>query len=67
VRYSRPVSCPHCHGYGTRSGKPPKSCPVCKGTGHRVQTRWGNRGQTTFVLPIGNKSWSVPEVSPKNM
>jgi molecular chaperone DnaJ len=38
LRFSRQVSCPVCHGYGTRSGKPPEACGGCQGTGQQVVT-----------------------------
>ena len=36
LRFSRQVSCPACHGHGTRSGKPPEACSACRGTGRQV-------------------------------
>ena len=44
VRFTRPTSCPACHGYGTKSGKPAKACSSCGGTGHKVISRESNRG-----------------------
>ncbi len=38
LRFSRQISCPACHGHGTRTGKPPEACPACQGTGRRVVT-----------------------------
>jgi len=39
VRFTRTVMCPGCHGYGTKTGKPPPSCETCSGTGHQVVER----------------------------
>lgn len=39
VRFTKPATCPDCHGFGTHSGKAPKACPVCGGTGHKVIIR----------------------------
>ena len=36
LRFARRVSCPACHGHGTRSGQPPEACSGCKGTGRQV-------------------------------
>lgn len=36
LRFARRVSCPACHGYGTRSGKPPEQCSACRGSGRQV-------------------------------
>jgi molecular chaperone DnaJ len=36
LRFSRRVSCPACHGHGTKSGKPPELCAACKGSGRQV-------------------------------
>jgi len=36
IRYTRPVVCPTCHGYGTKSGKPPRLCPECGGSGNKI-------------------------------
>jgi molecular chaperone DnaJ len=36
LHFSRRVSCPACHGHGTRSGKPPERCQSCQGSGHQV-------------------------------
>ena len=38
LRFARPVQCPKCHGYGTKSGAPPPVCPECRGAGHKVVT-----------------------------
>jgi molecular chaperone DnaJ len=38
LEYSRLVGCARCHGYGTRSGKPPEECKTCNGTGHIVES-----------------------------
>lgn len=39
VHFHRPATCPDCHGFGTRDGRPPPPCPACGGSGHRVTTR----------------------------
>lgn len=36
VRLNRPVTCPACHGGGTRDGTAPKQCGECNGTGRKV-------------------------------
>jgi molecular chaperone DnaJ len=36
LRFSRRVSCPVCHGHGTRSGRPPQTCSACQGSGRQV-------------------------------
>jgi molecular chaperone DnaJ len=38
IRYSRPVMCSACQGYGTKSGKAPRVCPSCQGSGKKVIT-----------------------------
>ncbi len=45
LRFSRRVSCPACHGHGTRSGQPPEPCHACKGSGQQVVTSKENREQ----------------------
>ena len=39
IRYSRPILCSKCGGYGTKSGKAPRPCSACQGTGKKVLTR----------------------------
>lgn len=39
VRFSKPSTCPECHGFGTHSGNAPKPCPACGGAGHKVISR----------------------------
>lgn len=48
--FSRRVSCPACHGHGTRSGKPPERCHICQGSGHQVisSEQSGDKGQLQF-------------------
>lgn len=36
IRYSRPIKCSACHGYGTKSGQAPQVCPSCQGSGKKV-------------------------------
>ncbi len=50
LRFSRQVSCPACHGHGTRSGKPPETCRACHGTGRQVVSSDQNseRGHIQF-------------------
>ncbi len=38
LRYSRSISCPDCHGHGTRSGRAPARCEACGGSGQKVVT-----------------------------
>ncbi|WP_455205962.1 molecular chaperone DnaJ [Kaarinaea lacus] len=46
IRFSRPTTCGSCHGYGTKSGKPPPPCRSCNGTGRKVISQnQGSAGQ----------------------
>jgi hypothetical protein len=46
VRYTRPVTCGHCHGTGAEPGTVPRTCPACAGTRQKVTTRGEQRGDT---------------------
>lgn len=61
LRFARPVSCPDCHGYGTRDGKPPKTCSACGGSGRRVVTnRKGNmQFQQVLTCPVCHGSGAL--------
>jgi molecular chaperone DnaJ len=48
VRYTRPVSCPRCHGNGAEPGTAPRICPVCSGSGRKVLTRGEQRGEAAI-------------------
>lgn len=56
LEYTRPIICASCHGYGTRSGKPPDDCKTCNGTGHIVKTRKTEekKGQTFSFQQVSN-------------
>lgn len=49
LQFSRPVSCPHCHGHGTYNGKPPPVCPACNGSGHRVVQSQQSQGDERTI------------------
>jgi molecular chaperone DnaJ len=49
IRYSRPVMCATCHGYGTKSGKAPPVCSTCQGTGKKVITRDQSAGNQKHI------------------
>jgi molecular chaperone DnaJ len=43
VRFARTLTCPACHGSGSRPGTAPRECSACRGTGEeRVETRKDN-------------------------
>jgi molecular chaperone DnaJ len=48
VRYSRPVTCPRCHGSGAEPGTAPRACPACGGSGRKVVTRGERRGEAAI-------------------
>jgi molecular chaperone DnaJ len=50
LRFPRRVSCPACHGHGTRSGRPPERCSTCGGSGQRVVTNQKGNFQFQQVL-----------------
>jgi molecular chaperone DnaJ len=39
IRFSRPETCPSCHGSGAKPGTMPQSCKACGGTGKHVESR----------------------------
>lgn len=39
VRFSRPLSCPSCHGTGEAGGARPGTCPECGGSGRITRSR----------------------------
>jgi molecular chaperone DnaJ len=45
VRYTRPVTCPKCHGTGAALGSKPRRCGECNGSGRKVVTRGEKRGR----------------------
>jgi len=49
VRFTRPVTCPECHGSGARAGTQPHACSACGGSGRQVRTqhRQKNKHQIT--------------------
>jgi len=47
VRFTKPSTCPGCHGFGTHSGMAPKACPACGGTGHKVISRDARQNSST--------------------
>jgi molecular chaperone DnaJ len=48
VHYTRPVSCPRCHGTGAEPGTTARSCPTCGGSGRKVVTRDESRGEAAI-------------------
>jgi molecular chaperone DnaJ len=72
IRYTRPVVCDICHGYGTKSGKPPQPCQECNGTGKKIisheqtdKTQGRIRFQQIVVCPVCHGRGSVAEDSCK--
>jgi molecular chaperone DnaJ len=45
VRYTRPVTCPACHGSGAAPGTKSRHCSECNGTGRKVVTHDEKRPQ----------------------
>lgn len=45
VRYTRPVTCPTCHGSGSAPGTKLRHCSECNGTGRKVVTHGEKRPQ----------------------
>ena len=43
VHFSRPMSCPACHGTGAAPGSEPRKCEACRGSGKQVITRQENK------------------------
>ena len=48
VRYTRPVTCPRCHGNGAEPGSAPRPCPTCSGSGRKVVMRDESRAETAI-------------------
>ena len=48
VRYTRPVTCPRCHGNGAEFGSAPRACSTCGGSGRKVVTRGEQRGEAAI-------------------
>jgi molecular chaperone DnaJ len=45
VRFTRPISCPDCHGTGAEKGSQPRQCEACQGSGHKVITHQEKKEQ----------------------
>ena len=39
LRYTRPATCPTCHGSGAKPGTAPRKCDTCGGTGRQVKSQ----------------------------
>jgi len=39
VRFTRPITCPDCHGSGAKAGTQPRNCTTCGGSGRLIYTR----------------------------
>jgi len=39
IRFTRPETCPSCHGSGAKPGTMPQSCKTCGGTGKHIESR----------------------------
>jgi molecular chaperone DnaJ len=50
VQFTRPVTCPVCHGHGAAPGTKPRRCPTCHGSGRQVITRQEERGAEAVRL-----------------
>ena len=68
IRYTRPVVCATCHGYGTKSGKPPKVCRECKGSGQKIishdqadKSQGRIRFQQIVICPVCQGRGTMPE------
>jgi molecular chaperone DnaJ len=44
VRFTRPVTCPDCHGSGAKAGTAPRQCETCQGTGRKVVSHTQKQG-----------------------
>lgn len=53
IHFSRPMSCPTCHGTGSSPGVEPRTCEACHGTGKQVTTRQESKqGGTVSIQQI---------------
>lgn len=48
VRFTRPMTCPACHGTRAKPGTEPRTCSTCNGSGQQVTTRQETKEKGTI-------------------